>query len=74
MYMNYALVLMATVLLAVDFVLQNQYQRSEGADLVSGLTFNALNGLLTALVFWALLIFAPYPKRLSRRAAYRSKK
>ena len=58
MYMNYALVLMATVLLAVDFVLQNQYQRAEGADLVSGLTFNALNGLLTALVFWALSGFS----------------
>ena len=51
--MNYILVIIAVVLLALDFALQKKYQDSEGADLVSGLKFNALNGLLTAFIFFA---------------------
>ena len=55
--MNYTLVIIATVLLAVSFVLQKKYQTIEGVNISAGLKFNALNGLFTALIFFALLGF-----------------
>lgn len=54
MKLNYILVIIATVLLALDFALQKKYQAGEGADISAGLKFNALNGLFTALIFFAL--------------------
>lgn len=54
MKMNYLLVIIATVLLAFDFALQKKYQAGEGADISAGLKFNALNGLFTAFIFFAL--------------------
>ncbi len=48
------LVILATVLLAFDFALQKTYQRSEGATLAAGLKFNAVSGLLKAVIFFAL--------------------
>ena len=55
--MNYVLVIVSTVLLAFDFALQKRYQASEGTDLIAGLKFNAVNGLLTAVIFFALSDF-----------------
>ncbi len=52
--MNYLLVIIATVLLTFDFALQKKYQTIEGTDLIAGLKFNAVNGLLTAVIFFAL--------------------
>lgn len=54
MKLNYILVIIATVLLAFDFALQKKYQAGEGADISAGLKFNALTGLFTALIFFAL--------------------
>lgn len=55
--MNYILVIIATVLLAFDFALQKRYQTFEGTDLIAGLKFNAINGLLTAVIFFAISDF-----------------
>lgn len=52
--MNYALVILATVLLAGQFSCTKVYQLSEGASLPSGLRFNALTGLVSALIMWGL--------------------
>ena len=51
---NYVLVVMAPILLAVDFAISKKFQSMEGTDLAPGLKYNALNGLFTAIVFWAL--------------------
>lgn len=48
---NYILVILATVLLAVDFALQKLYQQKCGTGVKAGLTFNAVIGLATAIVF-----------------------
>ncbi len=52
--MHYTLVIIATILLAFDFVLQKKYQHFEGTDMASGLKFNAASGLFTAFIFFAL--------------------
>lgn len=52
--MNYIFVLIATILLAFEFVFSKKYQESEGISLISGLRFNALSGFFTALIFLAL--------------------
>jgi len=52
--MNYIMVIAATVLLAFDFSLSKKYQSSEGTAMAAGLKFNMLNGLLTAVIFFAL--------------------
>ncbi len=52
--MSYAFVIFATVLLAFDFALQKKYQTFEGVDLIAGLKFNAVSGLITAVIFFAL--------------------
>lgn len=52
--LHYILVLAATILLAFDFALSKKYQASEGTALTAGLKFNALNGLLTAVIFFVL--------------------
>lgn len=48
---NYILVIIATVLLAVDFALQKLYQQKCGTGARAGLTFNAVVGFATAIVF-----------------------
>lgn len=48
---NYILVIIATVLLAVDFALQKLYQQKCGTGVKAGLTFNAVVGFATAVVF-----------------------
>ena len=55
--MNYTFVMISTILLALDFALQKKYQTFEGTDLIAGLKFNAVNGMLTAAIFFALSSF-----------------
>lgn len=61
---NYALLSVAAILLAGDFALSKLYQRRAGTALSAGFAFNALSGLFTALIFWAIggfsLLFSPY--------------
>ena len=50
--MNYILVLISVVLLALEFAVQKKYQSLEGASAVAGLKFNSLHGLvITILAF-----------------------
>lgn len=49
---NYIFVILATVLLAVDFALQKLYQKKQGTGVTAGLTFNAVIGLVTAIIFF----------------------
>ena len=55
---HYKLVILATVLLAVAFAFQKRYQQKQGTDLKVGLTFNAVVGLVTAILFWGVNGFA----------------
>ncbi len=61
---SYLMLVAAALLLAVDFSLNKVYQKWQGTSLKAGLRFNALLGLFTALIFWALdgftLVFAPF--------------
>ncbi len=50
----YIMVIMATMLLAVDFVLQKLYQKSQGTGREAGLVFNAGIGFVTAVLFLIL--------------------
>lgn len=52
--MDYLFILGATLLLAVDFAFSKLYQKKSGVGITAGLSFNALNGLFTAVVFFAL--------------------
>lgn len=62
--MDYFFILGATVLLAVDFALSKLYQKKSGVAITAGLSFNAVNGLFTAVVFFALggfrFTFSPF--------------
>ncbi len=51
---NYVLILLSTILLAVDFALCKLYQAKVGTSAKAGLLFNMTNGLITAVIFWAL--------------------
>lgn len=55
---DYLLLLLAALLLATDFALNKLYQKHAGTSLKAGFRFNALLGLFTALVFWAMSGFA----------------
>ena len=61
---SYLMLVAAALLLAADFSLNKVYQRLQGTSLKAGLRFNALLGLFTAFIFWALdgftLVFAPF--------------
>lgn len=52
--MQYAMLTFAAVLLAVDFALNKLYQKKAGTSHAAGFKFNALLGLLTAIVFFAI--------------------
>lgn len=49
---NYIYVLMAVILLAVEFAIYKNYQNAEGSDRVAGLKYNALVGAFTAVLFF----------------------
>ncbi len=52
--MNYILVLIAVVLLAVDFCFNKLYQKRAGVTPTAGLFFNAIQGLFTGIIFFVL--------------------
>lgn len=51
---NYVLILLAALLLTADFVFNKLFQRKAGTSIQTGLCFNALLGLATAAIFWAI--------------------
>ena len=51
---DYGLILLATLLLAADFAFCKLYQAKLGTAAKTGLLFNMTNGLITAIIFWAL--------------------
>ena len=51
---DYALLLIADILLAVIFVFNKLYQKREGNSLLSGLRFNIFVGLFIAATFFAV--------------------
>ena len=55
--MDYMLAILAAVLLAFEFSFSKQYQSVEGASIVSGLRFNLLSGLLSALIMFGIAGF-----------------
>ncbi len=57
--MNYVYVLIATILLAVEFAFSKKYQAAEGVSFRAGLRFNALSGLISAVIMWAMCDFRP---------------
>lgn len=50
----YLMVIVAVVLLAMDFAVNKIYQKKYGTSLETGLKFNALMGLFTAVIFFAI--------------------
>lgn len=66
---NYMLVFIAVILLAVDFSFSKLYQSKFGTSVSAGLTYNTLNGLFTAIIFFALpgfkVTFSPFSVALS---------
>lgn len=52
MVMNYIYVQLSAALLAFEFALNKKYQALEGVSTIAGLRFNALSGLLSALIVW----------------------
>lgn len=57
-HMNYLLVFLVDILLALDFVLQKKYQADAGADVLAGLRFNMLSGLAATVIFFAATGFS----------------
>ena len=51
---DYILVIVATMLLAVEFSLQKLYQKQCGTSPRAGLTFNTISGLVSAVIFLAI--------------------
>ena len=56
---DYIYIVLADILLAFQFVFQKQYQKMKGESVISALTFNALIGLITAIIFFAICGFKP---------------
>lgn len=52
--LSYLYVVLATVLLSLEFALNKKYQALEGVSPVAGLRFNALSGLLSAVIMWII--------------------
>ncbi len=55
--MDYVLLAVAALLLAVDFAINKLYQRKAGTGLLNGLRFNALHGLFSAAIFFVAVGF-----------------
>lgn len=50
----YLMIVLAVILLAGDFAVNKLYQKRYGTSLETGLKFNALMGLFTAIIFFAI--------------------
>ena len=48
---NYIFVILAAILYSMDFALQKLYQQKQGTGVKAGLRFNAVIGLVTAIIF-----------------------
>ena len=55
---DYLLLLLADLLLAVNFAFNKIYQRRAGTSFTAGFTFSAICGAFTALIFWIYNGFA----------------
>ena len=55
--MDYIYILMATVLLAVEFAFSKKYQAAEGVSLRAGLRFNVVSGFISAVIMFAICGF-----------------
>lgn len=55
---SYLLIIVADILLAMNFALQKMYQKKVGIGTYAGLFFNAASGLFTAIIFWGVNRFA----------------
>jgi len=51
---GYIMIITAAILLPIEFSFAKRYQASEGTSLIPGLKYNALNGIVTAFIFWVL--------------------
>lgn len=49
---SYIMIITAAILLPIEFSFAKRYQASEGTSLIPGLKYNALNGMVTAFIFW----------------------
>ena len=56
---NYLMVGIADILLAVSFILQNKYQQKNGSGIGSGLLFSILTGGFSSVIFLALCGMKP---------------
>lgn len=56
---NYVFIIIADILLALQFVAQKKYQNMKGDGILSGLVFNALIGAVTAGIFLPICGFKP---------------
>ncbi len=56
--MNYLWILLADLLMAVDFSLNKLYQKKCGASAAAGYRFNLYVGIFKTLIFWAINGFA----------------
>lgn len=68
---DYLLLLLAALLLALDFALNKLYQRHAGTSLVAGFGFNAMVGIFTAVLCFAMngFVFRATPYSLLMAAA-----
>lgn len=52
--MDYLLISVATILIALEFAFSKGYQARQGVSITAGLRFNALCGLFSALTLWVI--------------------
>ena len=52
--MDYLMLILSAILLAFNFAINKLYQRRNGTGLAIGLAFNAILGLFTAIIFFAV--------------------
>ena len=51
---DYLMLIAAAILMAANFGLNKLYQKKAGTSLCAGLGFNAILGLMTAIIFWIM--------------------
>jgi len=51
---DYLMIILATILLAVDFSFAKVYQKKAGSSIVAGLFFNAVASVCSTIYFWCL--------------------
>lgn len=51
---SYIMIIIADILLAVDFAFQKKYQKTAGTSVKAGVSYNALLGVLSAVIFFVM--------------------